>query len=441
MKILLAVSGGIDSMCMADILTGQGARAGAFAVAHCNFHLRGAESDADCEFVRSWAERSGLPFYVADFQTSEYAREHGLSIEMAARELRYGWFAQLCREQGFDAVAVGHNANDNAETLILNLLRGTGSRGLCGMSPDGRVPGAPDVRLLRPLLRMSRAEISRYAAEHGIAYREDSTNADIAFKRNLVRHSVFPLFEQLNPSFLRTLNRETEVFGAMNAALDAALPALRDRIAPDGRIDLKILKRQGGWEYWLYRFCEDCGLSGESFDSLLSYVRGGRYASGKVFAGSRGRVVSAGKEALVIDTQMISPSALSVSGEGEFAFGERGLKVELFDRPSELGLRQQRGTLIFDGDKLSFPLMVRPWQEGDWMRPFGMKGRKKLSDLFNDLDYSLVDKERAAVLELSGSHVAALLPERIDDSLKVTGETRRILRITIYKIYERRKQP
>ena len=146
MKVLLAVSGGIDSMCMADMFCRAG---GEYAIAHCNFHLRGAESDADAEFVEKWAETHGVPFFRADFDTAAYASEHGISIEMAARELRYGWFARIAAEEGFDAVAVAHNANDNAETLILNLLRGTGLRGLRGMLVESLLPAGyhPENRL------------------------------------------------------------------------------------------------------------------------------------------------------------------------------------------------------------------------------------------------------------------------------------------------------
>ena len=194
-------------MCMADMFSRAGVE---YAVAHCNFHLRGAESDADAEFVQEWAENHGVQFFREDFDTAAYAAEHGVSIEMAARDLRYAWFTRVAAEEGFDAVAVAHNANDNAETLILNLLRGTGLRGLRGMAADGLLPEG--IRLLRPMLGMTREEIEVYAEEHRVEYRVDSTNADTGYKRNRIRNAVFPEFKEINPSFVRTLNADMERF-------------------------------------------------------------------------------------------------------------------------------------------------------------------------------------------------------------------------------------
>ena len=191
---LLAVSGGIDSMCMAELAYRCGLD---FAVAHCNFHLRGEESDGDEALVREWAESRGVRFHRADFDTYAYAERYSVSIEMAARDLRYDWFLEVCEQNGYQVLAVAHNANDNAETLILNLLRGTGLRGLTGMRADGNVPapGGENVRMIRPLLGFSRKEIEDYAASAGVKYREDHTNRETVYKRNKLRHNVFPVFE------------------------------------------------------------------------------------------------------------------------------------------------------------------------------------------------------------------------------------------------------
>ena len=202
--VLLAVSGGIDSMVMADLFLNS-AHSSRITLAHCNFHLRGEESDGDCAFVRDWACTHGVPFREAGFDTRSYAGEHGVSIEMAARELRYSWFASLCDEEGFSAVAVAHNANDNAETLILNLLRGTGLTGICGMRELSPLAGSAFAVLIRPLLGFSRDEIREYALSRGLEWREDSTNADSAYKRNLIRNEVFPLFSKVNPSISREM--------------------------------------------------------------------------------------------------------------------------------------------------------------------------------------------------------------------------------------------
>ena len=211
--LLLAVSGGVDSMCMADLFQSLEDRV-PFAVAHCNFHLRGEESDGDEALVADWASEHSVPLHITSFDTEKYASDNGISIEMAARELRYGWFAQLCSQHGYKAVAVAHNANDNAETLLLNLLRGSGLKGVTGMSLTSPLPCAPgsDALLLRPLLKCTRKQIEGYAFAHKVHYREDSTNAMSEYKRNRLRNDVFPIFESINPSFIRTLNREASYF-------------------------------------------------------------------------------------------------------------------------------------------------------------------------------------------------------------------------------------
>ena len=193
-SILLAISGGVDSLVMGELFIDGNAYFGAdapspvsLAVAHCNFHLRGEESDGDAAFVKAWADRHGLKCYTADFQTEEYAREQGVSIEMAARELRYEWFDHLCNEHGFDGVCVAHNANDNAETLMLNLLRGTGVKGLCAMA-EASVNPYGSSRVFRPMLGFTRDEIDSYANGHGLSWRTDSTNAQPDYKRNRIRN-------------------------------------------------------------------------------------------------------------------------------------------------------------------------------------------------------------------------------------------------------------
>ena len=209
--LLVAVSGGIDSMCLAEKVRLEG---GPFAIAHCNFSLRGKESDADEDFVRSWADGHGISIHVKRFDTQAFASKEGISVEMAARRLRYHWFGQLCREHGYSGVAVAHNANDNAETLLLNLLRGTGLKGITGMKASAFIPDPDfgDIPLLRPLLGMTREEIEAFAAEHGLSWREDSTNALNDYKRNKIRNLVFPVFREINPSFIQTLNRDMERF-------------------------------------------------------------------------------------------------------------------------------------------------------------------------------------------------------------------------------------
>ena len=264
-SILLAVSGGIDSMYLANRAPElfPGAR---FAVAHCNFCLRGAESDGDEEFVRTWCAEHGLECYVKRFDTLAYAAAHGISTEMAARELRYTWFGQLLRAEGFTAVAVAHNADDNAETLMLNLLRGTGTRGLRGM---GDRPG-----IIRPLLGTTRAEIREWMTAHGCAWREDSTNADCTPKRNRIRNEVFPAFERINPSYVQTLGEDMVRFARVDDIAEAWFRSVRNGLTTDdGAIRIPAVLALEHWEYALWRLVEGYGLSGPTFEKLVALLR------------------------------------------------------------------------------------------------------------------------------------------------------------------------
>ena len=282
MKVLLAVSGGIDSMCMADMF---GRAGGEFAVAHCNFHLRGEDSDADAELVESWARAHGVRFFRADFDTAAYASEHGISIEMAARELRYAWFARVASENGFDAVAVAHNANDNAETLILNLLRGTGLRGICGMSKERPLSGP--VMLIRPMLGMTRAEIEEYAVKHGVEYREDRTNAENEAQRNRIRNEVFPEFARINPSFVRTLNADMEHFAQAEAIADEYFREAADKILTDNKIHVEGLLTLKHWKYVLFRILEPLGFHADTLGAVQKLLEDRAAGAEGTFAGKR----------------------------------------------------------------------------------------------------------------------------------------------------------
>ena len=297
-RILLAVSGGIDSMYLANRAPElfPGAR---FAVAHCNFALRGAESDGDEAFVRDWCAAHGLECFVRRFDTAGYAAEHGVSIEMAARELRYAWFAELCRDGGFEAVAVAHNADDNAETLVLNLLRGTGTRGLRGMGDrDG---------IVRPLLGTTRAEIRNWMNAHGCAWRDDSTNADSTPKRNRIRNEVFPVFAKINPSFIRTLGDDMERFARVDDIAEAWFRSVRDGLTTeDGAVRIPAVLALEHWEYALWRLLEGAGLSGPTFGKLVALLR--RYKDeprgtvtigGKTFEGN-GTVLAIDRELIIL---------------------------------------------------------------------------------------------------------------------------------------------
>jgi len=280
--LLLAVSGGIDSMYMVSKAFSDGEAL--FAVAHCNFCLRASESDGDELFVRNWCGERGITCHVRKFDTITFAKRMGISIEMAARDLRYAWFAELCHKHGYEAVAVAHNANDNAETLLLNMLRGTGSKGLRGMDEESVLSCDKSVRLFRPLLHTTRAAIESWMKENGCTWREDSTNTENEARRNIIRNEVFPHFAQINPSFIRTLERDMKHFRqTYGIAEDYFKESAEKVLMEDGRIDLRSLLQLRHWEYILFRLTERSNLSEETFDKLVELLHSGRTISGKVF--------------------------------------------------------------------------------------------------------------------------------------------------------------
>lgn len=435
-------------MCMADMCCRAG---GEYAVAHCNFHLRGAESDADADFVEKWASEHGMPFFRADFDTAAYASGHGISIEMAARELRYDWFARIAAEEGYDAVAVAHNANDNAETLILNLLRGTGLRGIRGMLtesplPAGYHPEEARIKLIRPLLGMTRADIEEYAKANGVEYRVDRTNAENDAQRNRIRNEVFPEFAKINPSFVRTLNADMKHFAQADAIVEEYFrKAKAEILTEDGTILADKLLGFKHWQYLFFRLAEPCGFSEKTLDSavmLLAERAEGRPGtfSGKRFyspthvleTSSSGMTIRPRKDAAPRD------GSVTVCGPGTYIFRGTTVLVEPLPCPPDTGLKQPAGTLICDAAALPFPFMLRGWQAGDWMKPFGMGGKaKKLSDLFADNKMSISEKGNAIVVYSPGlddagnGRVAAVAGLRMDEALRVREGSEKVIRISI----------
>lgn len=562
---LLAVSGGIDSICLASLFLNSSAGR-RFAVAHCNFHLRGEDSDSDEALVAAWCGRNGVRYHKADFDTEQYASSHNISIEMAARELRYDWFASLCRDNGYYGVAVAHNANDNAETLILNLLRGTGLRGITGMQVESVVPVTRDelsgVRLLRPMLSFSRKQIEEYVSANSLEYHDDRTNAETVYKRNRIRHLVFPVFESLNPSFLTTFAREMNAFSEVQEIADDYFISVRESVCePAGkdellRVNAVRLCHLKHYKYVLYRLLEAYGFRDRLLEPVVRLLESGKTFSGKVFEAPGYELITAGECLIVrksarvlpespviseladangdranvqgdmrggvpvgtpvglqggkrgsvmvgkwegtqngaqvdkqggapgcaqVDTQGGTPggaqvdkqggesspvasenhglgecfglagrdsasitssfvgSGLSYSGlagrgsarrsrgmlmtggtvineneacsvvrtTGEYVFDDFRVNVSVSeagaDPVADAKSLAREEIAAFSSEALTFPFLLRGWQNGDWMRPVGLNGKKKLSDIFTGLKMNIEEKSRALVIVLPGS--------------------------------------
>lgn len=446
-RFLLAVSGGMDSMCMLDLFS-QVVPVEEFAVAHCNFSLRGAESDGDQCLVESRARELGVQVFVKRFQTEAFAREKGVSIEMAARELRYAWFAELCREHGFGALVVAHNANDNAETLLLNLLRGTGLNGLHGML---EVQWTAQLTIFRPLMEVTRKQIEGYVMARRVAYRDDSTNFESDYKRNRIRNEVFPVFEKVNPSFVKTLNREIGYFAEAGSIVEDWCRAQMPKVLLDSNqdcvtISLPALLAAEHSRYLLYYILQPYGFNSATLESLESLLESDRTISGKRFE-SPSHILYTGRDSLVVRPVSINDISdrrrsdrddmMTVRGEGVYNLNGVRWQVKVVEMTQDFSLKQPVGTVIMDADKMAFPFVCRAWRQGDWFVPFGLKGRKKVSDLFADLKFTRMDKAKALMIVdcrgdlAENQHIAGVLGYRIDDRYKVDQTTRNIILMTI----------
>ena len=460
-------------MCMAEIFVRR-YPCEQLAVAHCNFNLRGEESDGDESLVREWADRHGIRFHVKSFDTKAFAAANGISIEMAARELRYRWFAGLCKSEGYNEVAVAHNANDNAETLILNLLRGSGMNGLAGMSPVSDIPYAEDcnARLVRPLLEMTRKQIEGYALANGVKYRNDSTNFSSEYKRNMLRNEVFPIFEKINPSVIRTLNREMGYFAEAGEIVSDWADEIVKMLcqveqSSDVRISYNALKSHKHWRYLLYHILQPYGFNSATIASLEGLLSSDRTISGKRFESKEHAVVTEREAFRIVSIEKIAGrtgndaratrpvlnsvipdsignlsmtvnSVMPVRTAGTYHFNGHAFRVETFAWTRDMSIKQPDGVLAFDADKLKFPFVLRRWRDGDWLVPLGMRGKKKVSDLFADLKYDSFMKASAVMIsdvQTEGfaeiQHIAGVAGVRIDDRYKISPDTTSVIRITV----------
>ena len=458
---LVGVSGGMDSMCLLNLFSKVLSPA-EFAVAHCNFSLRGKESDGDQALVESYAAALGVRVFVRNFDTESYAEEKGISIEMAARDLRYDWFAGLCQEHGFKAVAIAHNANDNAETLMLNMLRGTGMNGLRGMDEVSVLSGY-GVTVFRPMLEFTRRQIEGYVFAGKVPYRHDSSNFESDYKRNRIRNEVFPVFEKINPSFIRTLNREIGYFfeagsivedwcrsllpsvliesSAMSSLTEPSVMSSQRSESRRLSINTPALLATPHWRYLLYYILEPFGFNSQTIASIEALLTSGRTVSGKRFESPAHTLLTAQDSLIVVpsaqgDEPGTSDEVMVVRGAGAYDFNGARFRVELIDWTSDMPLKQPAGTLALDADALQFPFVCRRWRQGDWLIPLGMHGKKKVSDLFTDLKFNSLQKDSAVILVDTSTeglaeqqHVSALLGHRIDDRYKITPSTRRVILI------------
>jgi tRNA(Ile)-lysidine synthase len=419
-KIIVALSGGIDSVVMLDLLLKLGYKC---CIAHCNFKLRNEESDEDELFVKALAEKYDIESYFRNFETSDYAESNKISIQMAARELRYDWFEELRQELVFDWITTAHNKNDVTETFLLNLIRGTGIQGLTGIkSKSGR--------LIRPLLFASRDEIKKYAIQNNIDWREDSSNASDKYSRNKIRLNILPLFEEINPRFVDTL---ADNMKKLREAEEIYLSAIHDKrkeyvIRESGYswIPVKELIKLHPIDSWTYELLNDFNFSPGVINDIIRSLDG---PSGRQFFSSTHRLVKDRGKLIIHPIREENLRRYYIEDPYQEITDPLMLEMEVLLNSPEFRIPSAPSIACLDLDRLEFPLLLRKWEAGDYFRPLGMKNMKKLSDFFIDIKLSLPEKENTWILQ-SGKEIAWIVGFRIDDHFKIRPDSKKILKIS-----------
>ena len=402
-KIIVGLSGGADSVVLLYILQRLNYEC---LAAHCNFHLRGEESLRDEKHAACFAQSLHVPFFKQSFDTQLIAKERRVSVEMAARDLRYEWFEQLRREQNAEAIAVAHHRDDCIETLLLNLIRGTGIRGLTGIK-------ARNGSLIRPLLELSKQEILAFAGEKKLPYVTDSSNLQDEYTRNKIRLSVLPLLKSLNPSIdttlLTVMNNLNEVSAIYEHHIHEAIDKVFDR--EKGTIDLVSLKNLPSPEAVLFELLKEYGFGSETIQDIVLAMH---KQSGKEFHALQYCLVTDRNRFLLIPRkQNDSFSVLEI--------GKRDLQLEIVDEHFKIS--KDKHIACFDADKLQFPLKIRKWQTGDKFMPFGMNHFQKLSDYFSTHKFSKPEKEAVRLL-CSGNDILWIIGHRTDQRYRIMEDTR-----------------
>lgn len=417
-RLLCAVSGGIDSSVMLHVLNDFGFDC---IVAHCNFKLRGAESDGDEDFVRHLSDKLEFKFLCERFDTHQYAEQTGLSIQMAARELRYNWFYEMAQKYNCSYIALAHNSDDQAETVITNLVRGTGIRGLTGMK------FVKDM-LFRPLLEISRHEIEDFAEANTIDFRTDSTNKTVKYSRNKIRHQILPLMEEINQSCKTNILKSVKYLSDTELILKAYVSEAANKCLHYERnktvIDIAQLRKTAAPETVLFEILVAEGLpkslAVESVGLLDAQTgKSCRFLNAEVLKD---------RDRLIIDKNIrsVHEEITEIDSDNLSLFDKYGIAARIIDNGETFKIVKDKNIAFTDFDKLKFPLIIRHWQDGDKFKPFGMKNFRKLSDFFIDEKLSMFDKNDVFILESAGE-IVWLVGLRADNRFRIDENTRRIL--------------
>lgn len=419
--VLAAVSGGMDSVLMAHLLKAAGFN---FGIAHCNFLLRGDAANADQEFTRKLAADLGVNFHTTNFDTARYAADSKISIQMAARELRYQWFAQVCQTAGYDAISLAHHQNDTIETILLNLTRGTGIAGLHGILPKNG-------NLRRPLLFLKKEEVAQIVSKNNLAYVEDASNASVKYARNKIRHEVVPVLKELNPNLEETFNRNLQHFRELEQLLDEQVAAARLALltCKDNEVHIPIegIQQLSPKRLLLIKLLEPYGFLDNVVDNLLTALH---KHPGRIFESSRFTLVVDRVNMIITERGRAEATVVQIA-EGEHTVNYGNFKLTVLHDDSALIIRDNPMAVSVDADQLIYPLVLRGWQQGDQFYPLGMKTRQKLSDFFVHQKIPLHQKHLVPVLVNGNGEIIWLGGYRLDNRYRVSDKTKKV---TIFEL-------
>ncbi|AIN74586.1 tRNA lysidine(34) synthetase TilS [Flavobacterium psychrophilum] len=414
-KLLLATSGGIDSMVMLHLFQKLNYN---IAIAHCNFQLRGLESFGDQQFVQEYASKNKIPAFVTHFDTENFAKDYKLSTQIAARELRYNWFYELLETENFDFILTAHHADDNLETFIINLTRGTGLDGLTGIPEQNE-------QIIRPLLPFSRSEIEEYTKENSIQWREDSSNASDKYLRNKIRHDLIPILKVLNPNFLDSFLKTQNYLQEAQVMIEDATIMIYQQVAKEDNeiisFDLKKLTQLPNYKSYLYQWLREYDFT--AWEDIYNLVES-----------QSGKQIFSKKYRLLKDRDFLILSLIKeLENEAYFIkTNQKEVKIPLnFSICKVNDISSPKNTIIFvDEDKLQFPLTIRKRNEGDSFYPSGMKGKKKLSKYFKDEKMSLIEKENTWLL-CSKNKIVWVIGKRADQQFVANKTTQNIIKLEL----------
>ena len=422
-RILIGLSGGRDSVFMTTMFQLSGYN---IAIAHCNFNLRGKEANNEQKFVESYAKQNSLEFYTINFNTKEYAAKKGISIQMAARDLRYNWFEKIRIENNFDKIAIAHNKNDSVETFLINLTRGTGIKGLTGIK-------AINGNIIRPILFAKRTEITNYLKQKNISWKDDSSNDSDKYTRNNIRHNIIPEFEEMNKDFISTMFNNIEkldsVYKIYNKEIDYKRKKILIRQTDKILINIEILKKLSPLNTYLYEFIKEFNFSPEQVKDIIEIIDS---IPGKQVISQSHRIIKDRNYLIISETNknINKPEFIIKTGTIEIKVPLH-LHFDMFNN-SNYTIPKTNNIASLDYDKVNFPLKLRKWVKGDKFKPFGMNNFKKLSDFFTDNKFSVIDKENTWILTDNDNNIIWIVNNRTDNRYRISDKTTKILQISYH---------